>query len=296
MQYYNMYLANAFTDKAFEGNATGIVISAGRMTDEEMQNVAKDLDQSVTVFIKRLDVGLYETRFFRPDREIKLCGHATIATFFALSENEYIQRIDDGVVEVNQITQLGKIPVQIEYKESKIERVNMILDVKSLEKQISDEKILEAIGIKEEDLSLNGAILKPKKISTGGADIVIPVKSVEILEKIKIDYDKVLELSKEEDIISFQVFTIEKSGEKSYVRQRTFSPSIGVEEESGSGTSTGATLYYINRYISEETNKIESVQGIELGRKSRLCAEVIDENTIKVGGIAFVFMNGVLNI
>lgn len=296
MQYYNMYLANAFTDKAFNGNATGIVISAGRMSDEEMQNVAKDLNQSVTVFVRRLDIGLYATRFFRTDREIKLCGHATIATFFALSENEYIQKIDNGIVKINQLTQLGKIPVEIEYKNSKVKRVNMILNVRDLDKEISDERILEAIGIKEEDLGLNGAILKPKKISTGGSDIVIPVKSVEILEKIKINYDKVLELSKEEDIISFQVFTIEENKEEAHIRQRTFSPSIGVEEEAGSGTSTGATLYYINKFVSKETNKIKSVQGIELGRKSCLCAEIIDENTVKVGGIAFVFMNGVLNI
>lgn len=296
MQYFNMYIANAFTNKAFNGNATGIVISGNRMNYEEMQNIAKDLNQSVTVFVNRLDIGVYSTKFFTPHREIKLCGHATIATFFAISENEYIQPIEDGTINIIQHTQLGKIPVEIDYEHSKVKDVFMNLTAKELDREISDEDILAAIGINKENLGLNGAYIEPKKISTGGSDIVIPVQSVEILENLKLDYDLIKKLSEEEDIISFQVFTIEENGKEAKVRQRTFSPSIDVKEEAGSGTSTGATLYYINKFVSEETTKIHSVQGVEMDRKSCLCASIMPNGKIRVGGRAFVFMNGVLNI
>ena len=296
MQYYNMYLVNAFTNSAFNGNATGVIISANKMNYETMQNTAKDLNQSVSVFVNRLDIGLYSTKFFTAKREIKLCGHATIATFFALAENEYIQPKENGILKIMQHTQLGKIPVEIEYFNSKVKNVYMNLNVQALDSEITDDEILKGLNINKEDLGLNGAYIGPKKISTGGHDIVIPVQSVEVLEKIKLEYDYMQKLSEKDDIISFQIFTIEELGEVTKVRQRTFSPSICVEEEAGSGTSTGATLYYINKYVSNKTEKIESTQGVEMGRTSCLSANMTSENTVRVGGRAFVFMNGVLNI
>ena len=297
MDYYNMYLANAFTDRAFTGNATGVIINSGRLETEVMQNIAKDLNQDVTVFIKKLDFCLYSTRFFTRKREIKLCGHATIATFYALAQHEYIQPIEEGTLKAVQYTGLGKIPVEIDYKNYKVESVHMNLIGEEQERGLSLEEILKALGIKKEDLGLNGAYMEPKKISTGSSDIVIPVQSLEVLKKIKIDYDYMQKISDREDIISFQVFTIiENNNGVAKVRQRTFSPSICVEEEAGSGTSTGATLYYINKNIDENTTKIESVQGIEIGRKSTLSATLKNGNELRVGGRAFVFMNGVLNI
>lgn len=297
MDYYNMYLANAFTDRAFTGNATGVIINSGKLQTDVMQNIAKDLNQDVTVFIKKLDFGLYATRFFTRKREINLCGHATIATFYALAQHEYIQPIEEGTIKVIQYTGFGKVHVDIDYKNYKVERVHMNLIAKEQERHLSIEEIIKALGIKKEDLGLNGAYMEPKKISTGSADIVIPVQSLEILEKIKIDYEYMQEISIREDIISFQVFTIiENKDGVAKVRQRTFSPSICVEEEAGSGTSTGATLYYINRNIDPETNRLESVQGVEIGRKSCLLATLDNGNEVRVGGRAFVFMNGVLNI
>lgn len=297
MQYYNMYLVNAFTDRAFTGNATGVIIHTGKLTTDEMQNTAKDLNQDVTVFIRRLDIGLYSTRFFTRKREIKLCGHATIATFYALAQNEYIQHEDNDIVEVSQLTGLGRVPVKVEYKNSKVSNVYMNLDVSCEERHITNEEITRATGLTEKEIGLNGAYMEPQKISMGSCDLVIPVQSKEILEKIKIDYDYMQKISEKDNIISFQVFTIEETKDGvAKVMQRTFSPSICVEEEAGSGTSTGATLYYINRNVSEDIKKIKSVQGVEIGRKSILEAELIDENTVQVGGRAYIFMNGVLNI
>jgi len=63
------------------GNSTGVVIDDGRLTDLEMKNIAMDINQSVVVFVRQLDRDRYLTRFFTPDGEINLCGHATIATF-----------------------------------------------------------------------------------------------------------------------------------------------------------------------------------------------------------------------
>lgn len=288
-----MYLVNAFTDLPFNGNATGVVILNGNLSDDEMQNIAKDLNQSETVFVQRLDVGIYSTRFFTTLREINLCGHATIATFYALCTNEYIQPIENGIIKITQHTKNEKIPVELEYFNGRIKSVHMILKAEVCDFELENYNIAQALNISQNDIGFADKDCVPVKINTGSSDIVIPVKNLEILENLKPDYDKILEISNKENLTSFQVFCMEKDG---IVRQRTFSPIIGVKEEAGSGTSTGATLYYINKYYSENIKSIKSVQGIELNRKSSLEAEMIDENKVRVGGRAYVFMNGVLNI
>ncbi|MET3617749.1 PhzF family phenazine biosynthesis protein [Peptoniphilus olsenii] len=297
-RFYTTYMVSAFSDRPFMGNATGVVIDDWQLTDEEMQNIARDYNQSVMVFVKRLDIGRYSTRFFTPFEEIKLCGHATIATFYALAENEYITPLENGVKKVIQHTKIDKIPVELEYKNDKVRNIYMNLKLKEV-KEIEDNEIIDRIinilGIKKEDIGLSIAEdAKIEMISTGAKDIIVPVKNYEILSKINLDEKKALLITEEQDCISIHAFTTEDGKN---INQRTFSPRIRVREEVGSGTSTAATMYYLYRNKINEGKSIVSTQGTVLGRKSKVVAEMnADENCVRVGGRAYVFMNGVLKI
>lgn len=288
-----MYLANAFTDKTFSGNTTGIVISNGKLNDEEMQNLATDLNITETVFINKVDTGVYSTRFFTPYNEIDLCGHATIATFYALCEHEYIPPIENGTKSILQHTKNAKIPVDLEFENNKIKNVYMKLKANHSEININEDKLYKILGLNKEDIFTKNDI-KPMKIKAGSSNIVVPVKNNEILQSIKPNFNELYEYSKEQEIISVQVFTLLEDAEN--VIQRTFSPVIGVKEEAGSGTSVATNLYYLYTFYNKNIKKINSFQGSALNRPSSLSAEIINDNEIKVGGRAYVFMNGVLNI
>lgn len=293
-KYYTMYLVCAFSNQAFMGNATGVIIDSDNMSEEKMQNIAKDINQSVNVFVRKLDTSRYSTRFFTPHEEIELCGHATIATFYALAENEYILPIESGVKEIIQHTKSGKILVGLEYENYRIKQVYMYLNVQKEEYQILDEEIYDCLGLKTEEVGLNLCDGRPQKICTGLSDIVVPVKSVEILENIVLKEDLAYRLSEQEDIISLHVFTTEDGKN---IRQRTFSPRIHVTEERGSGTSTAATLYYLYTNDCIRSHEIQSIQGDLLNRRSTVTADYNEEKKrVRVGGRAYVFMNGVLNI
>lgn len=293
-RFYTMYLASAFADKPFTGNSTGIIIAPDGLSDEEMQNIASDLNQSVNVFIKGIDTDRYITRFFTPEKEIELCGHATIATFFALAQNEYIKPIREGLKKINQDTKRGKISVEILYENYKPKRVFLILPLVDHSYDVDIESVCKALNLKEEDIGIGDKLLKPQKISTGLCDIIVPVKSKEILSKINLNEEYAYELSKREEIISLNVISTE-DGE--HIEQRTFSPIIGVKEESGSGTSTAATYFYLMKNNLLSTDEIKLSQGSYLKRESKVTAKYCnDRDMVKVGGVAYVFMNGVLNI
>lgn len=292
-RFYTTYLVSAFSDRAFMGNSTGVVIDDGRLTDLEMKNIAEDINQSVVVFVKELDRDRYLTRFFTPEGEINLCGHATIATFYALAENEYIKSQDNGIKHIIQHTKIGKIPVELEYRNFKIQNVHMNLNIKLREKYKATEGVLRALNLDSNAIGLTiKENLNMEKISTGTCDILVPVKNEEVLSSIVLNREEAIKISKEENIISIHAFTTDDGKE---VKQRTFSPIIGADEEFGSGTSTAATMHYLKANEIGKSDSIVAIQGDYIGRISKVLTSLgKSDDKIRVGGRAYVFMNGVI--
>ncbi len=80
---YKIYQVDAFTDKIFFGNPACVVPLEKWLSDDILLNIAKENAVSETAFFirKRNEIHL---RWFTPDLEIDLCGHATLATAHVL--------------------------------------------------------------------------------------------------------------------------------------------------------------------------------------------------------------------
>lgn len=74
---------DAFTNRAFGGNAAAVFWLDAEADPAWMQAVAGEMNLSETAFVRRLEDGL-ELRWFTPTVEVDLCGHATLATCHAL--------------------------------------------------------------------------------------------------------------------------------------------------------------------------------------------------------------------
>ncbi len=80
---YNIYQIDAFTDKVFGGNSACVVPLDKWLSDEIMLKIAKENGVAETAFF--VDKGdKIHLRWFTPDIEMDLCGHATLATAHAL--------------------------------------------------------------------------------------------------------------------------------------------------------------------------------------------------------------------
>jgi PhzF family phenazine biosynthesis protein len=77
-------LVDAFTETALEGNAAGVVPDADGLSADQMQAVARELSVSETAFLQPSGEADRRVRYFTPEREIDLCGHATIGLHAAL--------------------------------------------------------------------------------------------------------------------------------------------------------------------------------------------------------------------
>ena len=77
------YIVDAFTDELFKGNQAGVCLLDGAIGAELMQSIAAENNLSETAFVVRQD-GYYDLRWFTPEIEVDLCGHATLASAFVI--------------------------------------------------------------------------------------------------------------------------------------------------------------------------------------------------------------------
>ena len=79
----DLYQVDAFANKIFEGNPAAVVPLERWLPDEVMQSIAQENNLSETAFFCKSPEG-FDLRWFTPNREVKLCGHATLATAFII--------------------------------------------------------------------------------------------------------------------------------------------------------------------------------------------------------------------
>lgn len=94
-----IYQVDAFTDKLFSGNPAAVVPLEHWLKDGTMQQIAMENNLSETAFFVKTDEG-YHLRWFTPEYEIDLCGHATLASAYIIKTF-----IDPPVKEIRFTTQ-----------------------------------------------------------------------------------------------------------------------------------------------------------------------------------------------
>lgn len=129
-----LYQVDAFTDKLFGGNPAAVIPLKKWIHDELMQQLAMENNLSETVFFvpskdKSVD---YDIRWFTPEVEINLCGHATLASAYVIFEilkdkkKKVIFNSKSGLLTVRKDTQsppLGGFRGQMNFPSWKPERI-----------------------------------------------------------------------------------------------------------------------------------------------------------------------------
>ncbi len=85
-------VVDAFAHAAYAGNPAAVCVLDAPTTDEWMQAVAGEMNHSETAFCIPLEDGSFELRWFTPTREVKLCGHATLAAAHVLWEEGRLEQ------------------------------------------------------------------------------------------------------------------------------------------------------------------------------------------------------------
>lgn len=273
----DVYVVHAFSKDGVGGNTAGVVLDGDVLTESEMKQIAKDVGFSETAFVSHSNCADVRIRFFTPEEEVDLCGHATIAAFHVLKERDllgsgrFTQETKAGVLEV-EIRDDSTIMMQQRLPEFfPVTDYQEIADSLKVPLEALDDRFPIQIGF------------------TGLRDVLIPIKSLTELLSIRADFQKVREVSQRYDVVGYHLFTLETLGEAT-VHTRNFAPLYGIDEESATGTSNGALACYLfqQNIVPRNTLRFVMEQGYVMELQSEVVVELtaMGENLsqVKVGG------------
>ena len=100
-----LFHVDAFTDRVFSGNPAAVCPLEHWLNDTQLQSIAAENHLSETAFFVRKN-GHYELRWFTPNMEIDLCGHATLASAFVI-----LNYVNPSIDSVNFKTKSGDLSV-----------------------------------------------------------------------------------------------------------------------------------------------------------------------------------------
>lgn len=285
-----LYIVDAFTIQRFSGNQAGVALLTSEepeLTDAFCQSLAAELKHSETAFVRPTGPASFRLRYFTPEGEVDLCGHATIAAFTTLREAEGLA---PGVYRASTLA--GELSIRVS---DQAVWMDMAPPVEG--RGFSPEETAElyaAYGLSAADCPEGYA---PMVVSTGLQDILLPVSSMEALEKARQDEGTVTELSKLYGVVGVHMFW-PCLNEEAAAHCRNFAPLYAIPEEAATGTSNGALTYYLYRrgkIAAGVENRF--VQGEKMGKPSEILSRLTegpDGVKVQVGGRAVLALQAQL--
>jgi PhzF family phenazine biosynthesis protein len=275
----SVYTLNAFSKDSKGGNPAGVVLDAEHMLEAQMIAIAKVVGFSETAFVSSSKVADFKVRFFAPNGEVDLCGHATIATFFLLSK---LKRINFGIY--TQETKAGILTIE------SLQNGTLFMHQTTPEffEYVCKGEVAKSLNI---PIDLIHHHLPIQIVSTGLRDLIVPVSNLSDLHDIKPDFDAVSRLSEKYNVVGYHLFTMETNF-KSTAHCRNFAPLLGIPEESATGTASGALSSYLwkHQLTKDFTKAMVYEQGYSMNEPSEIFSKLkIEEGIVvevKVGGIA----------
>ena len=86
-----IYQVDAFTSRVFAGNPAAVVLTEKWLADRTMQAIAQENNLSETAFVVPRGE-FFDLRWFTPELEVDLCGHATLASAHVLFRHDHTPR------------------------------------------------------------------------------------------------------------------------------------------------------------------------------------------------------------
>jgi trans-2,3-dihydro-3-hydroxyanthranilate isomerase len=301
---YRFVQADVFSEVIFGGNPVAVFPEAEGLSSDEMQQIAREMNLSETVFVlpptdQKADVRL---RFFTPSTELPFAGHPTIGTHVVLAQIGHYE-IAGPVTRVWQQVGVGTLPVDLITDGSGETNRAVMTQAEARHGPVVDdsERLAEALGLTIEDMHPD---LPAQVYSTGLPGLIIPLVSLDAIRRIELNIQVFNDICRSVSVTGAEVFTLETIDKAHHIHVRNFDPLVGVHEDPATGSMAGALGAYMlaknvfdYEYEASTTHMVIE-QGYEMGRPSLIEVEVdIRQGAVtevRVGGQVVVVIEGEL--
>lgn len=255
---------DAFTDTPYTGNPAAVVVMLQPKNDAWMQAVAREMNLSETAFVQ-MQVSDFKLRWFTPQVEVPLCGHATLASAHVLWEM--------GILQAHEQARFHTLSGLL--KAERIEGNWIELDFPAHYQQpyYDDRHLLNSLGLRE-------AIY----IGRYQDDFLIEVESEEVVHGLNPDHARLRQSGARGVIVTSAATT----NGYDFV-SRFFGPGSGIDED----PVTGSAHCVLGPYWQWRIGRTEFVAYQASPRGGVVRVRVAGERCI-LGGQAVTIMRGEL--
>jgi len=244
-----IYQVDAFASKLFHGNPAAVCPLPEWVSDAQMQNIAAENNLSETSFIVKEKQG-YGIRWFTPNTEVDLCGHATLAAAFVIFN---FLETDSDLIKFH--SKSGELIVK---------RNQNLLQM--------DFPALPYRKIENSEELLKLSDIQPEHFFQSKFDLLCVFKNQQEVFKAQPDLEKMAKLNYRGVIFS-------SVGDKTDIYSRCFYPKCGVPEDPVTGSAHCVLMPYWAESLQKK--KITALQGLH--RQGDLVCELVGERVILSG-------------
>ena len=284
-------LLDVFTGTPLSGNPLAVVGEADGLDPATMLAFARETKLSETTFVQTPTVqgADYRNRIWDMRAELPFAGHPSLGTAVAVAR----ARGDRSVRYVQQ-TPAGLQPVEVEVTGDGLRaHASMLQEPAELLHEVDPAVALAAVGL---DAGDGHPELPVQFVSTGVHQLIVPVRDAEVLSRPVPDWAALQRLLDPEGAIVLYLAWCDPEAGVAITRSFTPSPEMG--EDPATGSAVGPLAAYLARRTG--CRRIDVRQGLEMGRPSRLFAEVASDDAggliIRVSGDAVVVIDGTVHL
>jgi trans-2,3-dihydro-3-hydroxyanthranilate isomerase len=275
-------LLDVFADEPLAGNGLAVVHGADDLTEETMLRFARETRLAETTFLQMpADPSAdYRNRIWTVAEEVPFAGHPSLGSAVALAH-----RRDETEVAYVQETRAGLHPVTVE-REGDRAWASVLQTKAEFGAELDPAEVMAAVGLRAADAH---RALSPRYVTTGLAAVLAPLADPSALARVRPDRTAVTALHPG----PFNLYLFWHDPRDGHARARSIPSRAAEAEDPATGSAAGPLLAYLHAATGSE--RIEITQGVEIGRRSRIVAELEGER-IRVGGNVVVIATGDLRL
>ncbi len=255
-----LYQVDAFTGKVFGGNPAGVCPLAEELPDEMMQKIAAENNLSETAFIFTRDGSLH-IRWFTPETEVNLCGHATLASAFVMFHHEGF---------TGQILEFQSKSGRLRVK-NKGDILELDFPVTSYEKTESVEGLAEALRKAPSEIYL-------------ADDVLAVFDSEDDIVNMEPDFRALKNLP-------YRGVCVTAKGNSCDFVSRFFAPNVGIDED----PVTGSAHCLLTPYWTERLNK-KLMTARQVSKRGGMLFCTLDYDRVLIAGKCVLYMKGIISL
>ncbi len=288
-------VVDVFAESALEGNALAVFPDARGLSSAEMQALARETNLAETTFVLprapeiERERGVH-VRIFTTQEELRFAGHPTLGTASWLRLYHPLYR------EAASVTlDLAVGPIGVWFDGADEGRPGIYGTMRQNDPvfgQVHDRgAIADALGLSTEDLD---GELPVQKVSTGMAFCIVPLRSLEVAQRLSIPQQRAGAYLAGGDAKFFYCIARAAAGSGAdwHARMQFY-----FGEDPATGSAAGCAISYLVRHsVTESGQAVVLEQGIEMRRPSRICVQATRDGDriwdVRVGGRTIPIASG----